>query len=272
MGGCGCNGNQKASMLFKDCGCGCKGKKQEHKFVISVMSALIFFVVANPETFQVVRRLVGGWVSSPTGCPTIRGLMLHSLVFMLVVWGLMNIRREGMENEMPTPTPDPDLISGDEAQAAINAVKNAGGSGGDVTTTSTASAEVSTAQSTAGETSPTPARRMAGETSPTPAMDSVDVNSDDEMEEGPSPANMGPPPAGQTKMSQVEAEDMTDMDTLAPYAPLNGEEPSAEMMAEKTMGQKLGGPVGTTQPQEALRMGNYMQCKCGDGSHVMLMK
>ena len=42
--------------LFKDCGCGCNGKKQEQKFLISIMSALVFFVVANPETFRVMRK------------------------------------------------------------------------------------------------------------------------------------------------------------------------------------------------------------------------
>ena len=77
--------------LFKDCGCGCGGKKQEQKLMISVMSALLFYIVANPQTFKVVRRLVGGWVSSPTGCPTGNGLVLHAVVFLLVTWGLMNV-------------------------------------------------------------------------------------------------------------------------------------------------------------------------------------
>ena len=58
--------------LFKDCGCGCNGKKQEQKFLISIMSALVFFVVANPETFRVMRKVFGSWVSSPTGCPSTR--------------------------------------------------------------------------------------------------------------------------------------------------------------------------------------------------------
>jgi hypothetical protein len=80
--------------LFKDCGCGCNGKKQEQKFLISIMSALVFFVVANPETFRVMRKVFGSWVSSPTGCPSTGGLALHTLVFMLVTWGMMNIKRE----------------------------------------------------------------------------------------------------------------------------------------------------------------------------------
>ena len=80
--------------LFKDCGCGCDGKKQEQKFLISIMSALVFFVVANPETFRIMRKVFGSWVSSPTGCPSTGGLALHTIVFMLVTWGMMNIKRE----------------------------------------------------------------------------------------------------------------------------------------------------------------------------------
>jgi len=99
--------------LFKDCGCGCDGKKQEQKFLISIMSALVFFVVANPETFRVMRKVFGSWVSSPTGCPSTGGLALHTIVFMLVIWGMMNIKREEyaifepMPEEIVGPTPGP---------------------------------------------------------------------------------------------------------------------------------------------------------------------
>ena len=34
--------------LFKDCGCGCGGQKQEDKLVISIISGMTFFIVANP--------------------------------------------------------------------------------------------------------------------------------------------------------------------------------------------------------------------------------
>lgn len=99
--------------LFKDCGCGCNGKKQEQKFLISIMSALVFFVVANPETFRVMRKVFGSWVSSPTGCPSTGGLALHTIIFMLVTWGMMNIKREEyaifepMPEEIVGPTPGP---------------------------------------------------------------------------------------------------------------------------------------------------------------------
>ena len=99
--------------LFKDCGCGCDGKKQEQKFLISIMSALVFFVVANPETFRVMRKVFGSWVSSPTGCPSTGGLALHTIVFMLVTWGMMNIKREEyapfepVDEEVVGPSPVP---------------------------------------------------------------------------------------------------------------------------------------------------------------------
>jgi hypothetical protein len=32
------------------------------------------------------------------------GLLLHAVVFMLVVWGMMNIRKEAMEGEDAPPT------------------------------------------------------------------------------------------------------------------------------------------------------------------------
>ena len=87
--------------LFKDCSCGCNGKKQEQKFLISIMSALVFFVVANPETFRVMRKVFGSWVSNPTGCPSTGGLVLHTIVFMLVTWGMMNTKREGYTSSEP---------------------------------------------------------------------------------------------------------------------------------------------------------------------------
>ena len=80
--------------LFKDCGCGCDGKKQEQKLIISIMSGLLFFIVANPDTFRLMRAILGSWVSGPNGCPTTIGLVLHTIVFVLVTWAMMNIKRE----------------------------------------------------------------------------------------------------------------------------------------------------------------------------------
>lgn len=80
--------------LFKDCGCGCDGRKQQEKFVTSLISGLTFFVIANPETFRVMRRILGPRVATPTGCPSTLGLLIHSVVFILIVWGMMNVKQE----------------------------------------------------------------------------------------------------------------------------------------------------------------------------------
>ena len=82
--------------FFKDCGCGCGGAKAQQKFLISVMSALVFFIISNPDTYRLTRSIFGRWVAGPTGCPSVRGLMLHTVVFVLITWGMMNIKKEGI--------------------------------------------------------------------------------------------------------------------------------------------------------------------------------
>lgn len=59
------------------------------------MSALVpfivFFLVANPKTFQGVRSIAGNWVASQNGAPTQAGVLLHALVFVLImrlVWSM----------------------------------------------------------------------------------------------------------------------------------------------------------------------------------------
>ena len=84
--------------IFKDCGCGCNGKKQENKFIISLISGLTFFIVANPETFRLVRRVLGPAIATPTGCPSTLGLLVHTVVFILIVWGMMNIQKENKKS------------------------------------------------------------------------------------------------------------------------------------------------------------------------------
>ena len=80
--------------IFKDCGCGCDGRKQEEKLITSIISGLTFFVIANPETFRLMRSIFGSRIATPTGCPSTVGLLLHTVVFIFVVWGMMNIRPE----------------------------------------------------------------------------------------------------------------------------------------------------------------------------------
>lgn len=96
--------------FFKDCGCGCGGAKAQQKFIISVMSALVFFIIANPDTFRLTRSIFGQWVAGPTGCPSLRGLALHTVVFILITYAMMNIKKEGYtvfsDNDVVGPSPE----------------------------------------------------------------------------------------------------------------------------------------------------------------------
>lgn len=78
--------------VFKDCGCGCNGEKAKQKFITSLISGLLFFIVANPELFILMRGVFGAAIAGPNGCPTQVGLMVHALVFTVIVWGMMNLK------------------------------------------------------------------------------------------------------------------------------------------------------------------------------------
>lgn len=77
-----------------DCGCGCGGMKKSDivKFKYSVYSALVFFLVSNPETYKLTSSLFGDWVAGSSGCPSAGGLFLHTAVFLAIVFFLMKIR------------------------------------------------------------------------------------------------------------------------------------------------------------------------------------
>ena len=63
----------------------------------SFYSALVFFLVANPETYKIFQKLLGGVfgeVASLSGCPTPFGLFLHTAVFFFVILGLMMFPRD----------------------------------------------------------------------------------------------------------------------------------------------------------------------------------
>jgi len=76
-----------------DCGCGCGGAKKSDlvKVKYSFYSALVFFLLSNPETFKLTRQVFGAMIGTEDGCPRAGGLFLHTLVFMIVLFLLMKI-------------------------------------------------------------------------------------------------------------------------------------------------------------------------------------
>ena len=56
----------------------------------SFISALVFFIVANPETYKFSQTLFGSFVTVLQGSTiTPNGLLLQSVIFFLAMWGLM---------------------------------------------------------------------------------------------------------------------------------------------------------------------------------------
>jgi hypothetical protein len=99
--GCGCGGKsgyETQAEKTLDCGCGCAGLRKSDvlKGKVSFQSALLFFLIANPATFQVMRGILGSWVASDGGCPTGPGLVLHAIVYGLVTFLIMKL-------SLPTP-------------------------------------------------------------------------------------------------------------------------------------------------------------------------
>ena len=61
----------------------------------SFYSALVFFLIANPETFKMTQMLFGSFLTLANGgCPTPAGLFFHTIVFFLVLLGLMLFPRD----------------------------------------------------------------------------------------------------------------------------------------------------------------------------------
>ena len=57
----------------------------------SFYSTLIFFLIANPETFKMTQKVIG-WlipIADSGGCPTALGFFLHTALFFFVLWGAM---------------------------------------------------------------------------------------------------------------------------------------------------------------------------------------
>ena len=54
-------------------------------------STLIFFLIANPETFKMTQKVLG-WlftVADNGGCATAPGFFFHTALFFFVLWGVM---------------------------------------------------------------------------------------------------------------------------------------------------------------------------------------
>jgi len=65
------------------------------KWQISIFSALIFVLVIHPYTYMFTQKLLGGLlgkIADGSGCPTTLGLIIHTIVYILLVRGSMDLK------------------------------------------------------------------------------------------------------------------------------------------------------------------------------------
>ena len=79
---------------YLDCGCGCGGLKKSDmvKFKYAFYNGIVFLLISSPMMYKFTSQSIGRWIASPAGLPTTEGLILHTVVYILIVFLLMKIR------------------------------------------------------------------------------------------------------------------------------------------------------------------------------------
>lgn len=59
-------------------------------------ATLIFFIIANPETFKLTQKALGWitFIADSGGCPSAIGFFIHTGLFFLVLWSAMLFPRD----------------------------------------------------------------------------------------------------------------------------------------------------------------------------------
>lgn len=77
------------------------------KWVASVISGLLFLLLASPFTYTITNSVTSGFglvMADSEGCPNIAGILVHAVVFTVLLRLLMNKDKEGC----PKTTSDKD--------------------------------------------------------------------------------------------------------------------------------------------------------------------
>jgi hypothetical protein len=72
------------------------GPNMALKAKYAAYTTLIFFLMANPETYKLLEKFLGGWVSiaNDGGCPTPTGFFLQTALFFVILWSFMLFPRD----------------------------------------------------------------------------------------------------------------------------------------------------------------------------------
>ena len=64
------------------------------KWQISIFSAFLFILVINPYTYIFTQQILGGLIgkiADSRGCPTYIGIIIHTIFYILLVRGSMDL-------------------------------------------------------------------------------------------------------------------------------------------------------------------------------------
>lgn len=65
------------------------------KWKYSFYSALLFFIISSPQIYKITHHILGKYVNiAKNGCPSAVGLVLHSVVYMVALFGLMKLPKD----------------------------------------------------------------------------------------------------------------------------------------------------------------------------------
>ena len=56
-----------------------------------VVPFITFVTLASPQAFKATSGIFGPWVAGPEGLPSIAGLCLHAVVFLILSWLLSRV-------------------------------------------------------------------------------------------------------------------------------------------------------------------------------------
>jgi len=61
----------------------------QSKLSATLQSILVFALVSLPFTYTLTNNILGGMLANASGCPTLLGLFIHSIVFGVIIYNLM---------------------------------------------------------------------------------------------------------------------------------------------------------------------------------------
>ena len=72
---------------------GNSGKTNQEKWMCTLYTTILFFIIVNPMTYKLVNKLLGRFVkiADRSGCPTFAGMLVHGVVFALLFRLMMDM-------------------------------------------------------------------------------------------------------------------------------------------------------------------------------------